>query len=137
MKTDTDKQIEQLVDKMMKDVTLETPSLDFTTKVMTKVLDVKANTVTTYKPLISKKIWYSIFTGILVLVLYVSFSGTENSNNFLDTLNSEILQKFNPSKLFSGVHFSRTTAYACVLLALMLLVQIPILKWYTDRRLDI
>ena len=45
-----DKYIEKLVDQIMKDQILESPSFDFTSKVMAQVTVAKTNEITVYKP---------------------------------------------------------------------------------------
>lgn len=137
MKANTDKHIEKLVDKMMKETSLETPSIDFTAHVMSQVLKIKTSQATIYKPLISKWVWYGIFISMLVLITYLSFNDSVVTGGLFEKFNLRILPKFSTPKLFSGLHFSRTSLYACVLLTLMLFIQIPILKHYIDKRLDV
>lgn len=137
MKAKVDKDIEKLIDKMMKETTLESPSLDFTSQVMSQVLKIKTNDATVYKPLISKWIWYGIFISMLGLTTYLSFNDSAVSGGLFEKYNFEILPKFSISNIFSGLHFSRTTFYACILLTVMLFIQIPILKHHMDKRLEV
>ncbi|HEY5686727.1 MAG TPA: hypothetical protein VIS27_00295 [Yeosuana sp.] len=137
MKAKADKEIEKLIDKMMKETTLESPSFDFTAQVMSQVLKIKTNKVTVYKPLISKWIWYGIFISMLGLIAYLSFNDSVVTDGLLEKYNFEILPKFSISNIFSGLHFSRTTLYACILLTVMLFIQIPILKHHMDKRLEV
>lgn len=137
MKAKADKEIEKLIDKMMKETTLESPSFDFTAQVMSQVLKIKTNKVTVYKPLISKWIWYGIFISMLGLIAYLSFNDSVVTDGLLEKYNFGILPKFSISNIFSGLHFSRTTLYACILLTVMLFIQIPILKHHMDKRLEV
>ena len=137
MKAKTDKEIEKLIDKMMKETTLESPSLDFTSQVMSQVLKIKTSQTTVYKPLISKWVWYGIFISMLGLIAYLSFNSSAVSGGLLEKFNLGTLPKFSMPNLFSGLHFSKTTIYACVLLTLMLFIQIPIIKHVMNRRLEI
>mgnify|MGYP000120514431 FL=1 len=54
---------------MMKETTLDTPSVDFTAQVMSQVLKIKISQTTVYKPLISKWVWYGIFISMLGLAM--------------------------------------------------------------------
>ena len=137
MKAKADREIEKLIDKMMKETTLESPSFDFTAQVMSQVLKIKTNKVTVYKPLISKWIWYGIFISMLGLIAYLSFNDSVVTDGLLEKYNFGILPKFSISNIFSGLHFSRTTLYACILLTVMLFIQIPILKHHMYKRLEV
>lgn len=137
MKANTDKHIEKFVDKMMKETTLDTPSVDFTAQVMSQVLKIKTSQTTVYKPLISKWVWYGIFISMLGLIAYLSFNSSAVSGSLLEKFNLGTFPKFNMPNLFSGLQFSKTTIYACVLLTLMLFIQIPIIKHVMNKRLEI
>jgi len=52
---ESDKNIENLIDKMMAENTLESPSIDFTSKIMSQVLVAEKSKIKTYKPLISNQ----------------------------------------------------------------------------------
>ena len=64
MNENVDKHIEKLVDKAMKDSVLETPSFDFTSKVMQHVTATSKSKATVYEPLISKKVWFVVFARV-------------------------------------------------------------------------
>ena len=132
MKANEDKQLEKLVDHMMKDSILDTPSSDFTFKVMSQVLATKTSDATTYKPLISKPVFTAIFTGLAVLIVYVLLNGNSQSNNSFLHLNYNLLPNFNPVETF---RFSEITTYSVVLTTIMLFIQIPLLKNYFDRKI--
>lgn len=71
MKANEDKNIEKLVDHIMKDTILESPSFDFTSKIMSQVLATKTSDVTVYKPLISRTTFIAIFGFIIALFIYL------------------------------------------------------------------
>src|ERR1700674_1453848 len=75
MKKNEDKNIELFVDKVMKETPLESPSRDFTAKVMVNVLALDKSKATVYKPLISKTGWMLIFAGIIATVVYFIING--------------------------------------------------------------
>ena len=137
MDRNTDKQIEKLVEKMMKGTSLETPSFNFTDMVMAKVLETKTSQVTVYRPLISKWIWYLVFAGIFGLMIYLNFTDLNETTGLFESLNLKTLPSFNISKAMESFHFSKITMYACIFLAIMLFIQIPVLKHYMDKQIEL
>jgi len=134
MKASEDKNLEKFVDKILKDAPLETPSFDFTAKVMSQVLSTSTSDVTVYKPLISKPVLIAILGSIIALIGYLISNGNPQSSRWFDVLDYDSL--FN-IRLLSDVKFSKITMYAVVLSTVMLFVQIPLLKNYFDKRLEI
>ncbi len=132
MKQD-DKKIEDIIDKLMRDDSLEQAPLNFTDNVMSKVEKLNASTVTVYKPLIPKYIWWLIATGFLGLVVYLFFNDSSNTSSLSERYN---LPEISLQSL-EGLSFelSSTLMYATLLLALMVSVQIPLLKHYFNKRL--
>lgn len=57
---ESDKNIEQLIEKMMAEDKLQSPSFDFTSKIMAEVHVLEEKKLKAYKPLISKPVWISI-----------------------------------------------------------------------------
>ncbi|MDR7369669.1 hypothetical protein [Flavobacterium aquidurense] len=124
-----DKNIEKLIDKMMAENTLESPSFDFTSKIMTQVLVAEQSKIKTYKPLISKSIWIIIGLGLIGLAVYASlFSGNEYNLG----IDKSYTEKF--SAVFSGIHFSKNILYAILIVPFMILIQIGLLKNYFDKK---
>ena len=126
---ESDKNIENLIDKMMAEDTLQTPSFDFTSKIMAQVLVAEKSKVKSYKPLISITTWIIIGFGLLGLAVYASlFSGTEY-NLGIDKSYTEKC-----SALFSGIHISKNILYALLVVPFMILIQIGLLKNYFDKK---
>jgi len=132
MKEHTNKPIEKLVDKVMKSSTLEAPSFDFTAKVMTQVLTDSKSGVTVYKPLISKTAWVVLF---LVATVLIVFSVYTNESYSLGLLEKVDLSKV--PNLFSGIKISQTTMYSLLMFAIMLFIQVPLLKHYFNKRFEV
>jgi hypothetical protein len=131
MNTNEDKHIEKLIDKMMKNQTLETPSFDFTSKVMSQVMATKTSSITTYKPLISKKILLTIFSVLLTLIISSFFYDATGSSRWVPHID------FIPfNNITASYEFSTVTTYSVVLTAIMIYIQIPILKNYYNSRFD-
>lgn len=133
MKEQANTQVEKLVDKMMESSALESPSVDFTSQILSKINTLKQSKTMVYEPLISKKIWVLIISGCIALVVYAFFSTSSESSSWLSTVDYSKLPNFNISERLSTITFSKTMMYAIVLLSLMVFVQIPLLKNYYDK----
>lgn len=129
---ENDKEIENLIEKMMSENTLESPSFDFTSKIMSQVLVAEKSKIKAYKPLISKSTW--IFIGICLIAL-TAYSVLVNN----DISNFEIAKTYSDkaSALFSGIHFSTNVLYGLLVIPFMVLVQIGVLKNYFDKRYEL
>lgn len=129
---ENDKEIENLIEKMMSENTLESPSFDFTSKIMSQVLVAEKSKIKAYKPLISKSTW--IFIGICLIALTAySVLASNDMSNF------EIAKTYSDkaSALFSGIHFSTNVLYGLLVIPFMVLVQIGVLKNYFDKRYEV
>ncbi len=129
MKSNEDKNIEKLIEKMMKATTAETPSFDFTSSVMSEVLAIQKKKSISYKPVISKKAWYIIFASMLALFAYLALTiKTASSGINID------LSKF--LKPFPGLQISSVTANVLLMAILMLFIQMVLLKSYFNKRFE-
>ena len=129
-----DKRIEDLINKLMSADSLEKAPLDFTDKVMAKVEALSHSDVTVYKPLIPKYIWWLLAAGFAILVGNILFKSPSDGVSLTERYNLPDVS-FN---LFENISldFSNTLMYAFVLLAIMVSIQIPILKQYFNNRLS-
>ena len=136
MKDNKDQNLEKLVDKLMQHDTLEQPSNDFTSQVMQHIDALEKSKATVYKPLIPKPIWYAITIGMVVLVgfLYPG-SAVDSQSSWLPEVNYDALVHNGMTHILSAFKFSTTTMYVLILFAVMICIQIPLLKSYMDRRL--
>jgi hypothetical protein len=125
---ESDKNIEKIIGEIMAESTLESPSIDFTSKVMSQILVVEKSKIQHYKPLISTPIWIVILGSLISLILYTAF--------WNESYNSEIGHSYvvNIPNIFSEFHFSKNIIYAILIVPLMILVQIPLLKNYYDKK---
>ena len=129
---ESDKNIEQLIEKMMAEEKLQSPSINFTSKIMANVQVLEEKKRIAYKPLISKPVWIAIGAAVALLVLYISlFSGSE-SNIEIDEIGKLYSNKV--SSAFSGIHFSKNIFYAILIVPVMILVQVGLLKNYFDKK---
>ena len=125
-----DKNVEKFIDKIMSEASLETPSFDFTSKVMAQVSAAKETKTIPYKPLISKPVWYSIFGILASIIIYSFFQGSKETQFDID-LGAKI------SSLIPNFNFSDATSYSILIVTLMVLIQIPLLKSYFDKRFEV
>ncbi|OXA94345.1 hypothetical protein [Flavobacterium hercynium] len=131
MKED-DKNIENLIDKMMADQTLESPSIDFTSKIMSQVLIIETSKAKVYKPLISKSAWLVIGCSLIGLSIYTLLGNDNLPNSEMTKLYSD-----KATALFSGMHFSKNILYSLLIVPFMLFIQIGVLKNYFDKKYEV
>ena len=127
----SDEYYENLVDKVMAESALQKPSADFTSKIMSQVLVIEKTKSIVYKPLISKPVWGVIFGCLIVFIGYVVFGGDKAMTS---DLSLSALYYLEIDNLIPVVEFSKNTSYAVLIVVLMILIQIPLLKNYHDKR---
>jgi len=132
--TEDNKQIERLVDKMMKHDSLQKPSSDFTANIMAQVEALGTSKSIAYKPLISKPVWVLIGLGVLAIVGYAMTGTTTTENTWMPEWNLDSLYSNSLTNTLSKLKFSSITMYAVVFFALMLGIQIPLLKRQHDKK---
>ena len=86
MKENADKYLDDLSRKVIGKSSLESPSYDFTKNVMAQVKALTGSTLTTYKPLISKSMWFIITLLASSGVAYILF-GPQTESLWLQKLN--------------------------------------------------
>ena len=79
---ENDKEIENLIEKMMAENTLESPSADFTSNLMSHILVAEKAKIKPYKPLISISTWIFIGIALAVLALYNAIASKAGAANF-------------------------------------------------------
>jgi hypothetical protein len=118
---------DEILKKLVKEVPLEKPSLDFATKVLQQIEKQKASN--SYRPLISKTGWATITAIFILGIVWIYFNPASNMYNLATTSFSE---KMNFKNHFEGFVLSKTTLYAIGFMALFLL-QIPFLKRILEK----
>ena len=134
MKKNENNNSQQFIDNAMKESFLESPSPDFTAKVMAGIMAFEKNKAIVYKPLISKKGWVTIFGGIVAALTYLFVNGASPSAGkvwpFVSGL-KELMIHAGESRLFQ---FSQNTGYIILIATMMIFVQITMLKNHLDKR---
>lgn len=141
MKEKATKNVEELVDKMMRSSRLETPSFNFTDVVMQHIVAASENKVTAYKPLISKTVWGFILAGFISIVIYAVFAAQTEPTGWLDAVNFSLLSNNKISQILSNfklqnITISKTVVYAFGFFLVMFCAQIPILKHHLNQRFE-
>ena len=130
-----DEKLNSFVDQLMVNDSLEQSSKDFTDNLMSKIEAISKPMTIVYKPLISKTGWIIIGVAICSLIGYVLFNEPSSSSRLSEIVDLSKI-KMNPLSDLS-FNFSKTLMYASVLLALMIGVQIPLLKRHFNKQLSI
>ena len=132
MKNKEDKNIENLVENLMAETSVENPSIEFTAKVMSGIFAVEKNKVFMYKPVISKRIWFIILGTIVALFAFIIFNTSmtfAGSNLDLAFLTFDRFLKSLPIFQISSM-----TANVILVATIMVFIQIFLLKNYLNKR---
>ena len=129
-----DKRIEELVDKLMANDSLEKAPVNFTNDVMSKIEALSETKTIVYKPLIPKYIWWLLGLGFVALIVNVILNKPSDSSSLSERYNIPEIS-FDVFNNLS-VDFSSTLMYATVLLAVMVAIQVPLLKQYFNQKLS-
>ncbi|GAB4156932.1 MAG: hypothetical protein Tsb0033_08160 [Winogradskyella sp.] len=129
-----DKKIEELVDKLMANDSLEKAPVNFTNDVMSKIEVLSEAKTIVYKPLIPKYVWWLLGSGFVALIVNVILNKSSDSSSLSEryALPEISFDLFNNL----SVDFSSTLMYATVLLAIMVAIQVPLLKQYFNQKLS-
>jgi len=136
MKENADKHLDGLSRKVIGKSAIKSPSFDFTQTLMSQIKAIETSKVTTYVPLISKRIWLLISVGVLSVLGYVFFSSTNTKTKWFEYLKLDRYVDFEVTESFTGFDVSQTMLYVALLFAVMLAIQIPILKHQLDKRFE-
>ena len=136
MKENADKHLDDLSRKVIGKSAVESPSFDFTQTVMSQVKALGTSRVTMYVPLISKRIWFLLGVGIVSVIGYILFGTSNTESTWFGSLILDRYVDFKITNAFSGFDVSPTMLYIALLFAIMLAIQIPILKHQLDKRLE-
>ena len=132
MESHSEQHFDDLAKKVYKSTQIETPSFDFTSKVMAKL---ESETVITYKPLISKIGWLVIVAIITGISIYI-FNTSTGESSFLNEVDYSVLTNNKVTSLLSSVTFSKTLMYAVLFLGLAWFVQVKMINQFVEKRLE-
>ena len=133
----SEQHLDKLAKKVIKTLPLERPSLDFTATIMTKIEARQTSSITTYKPLISKKAWLIISMIVAGLLIYLfTLDSSEASSGLLDKVDLTMVTDNKLVDTISGLMMSKVLAYAVTLFGAAWLVQVSLLKYQFNKRLN-
>ncbi|SHH02423.1 hypothetical protein [Flagellimonas flava] len=131
---DKDKNLEKLIDQLMEEVPLDTPSVDFTSNVLKEVESVVDSKIK-YKSLISKKTIAFVLAGLCLSLWYVgAWNGNMGEDGSLLVTYLTDSGKW-ASQFLSQFQFSKTLSYSIVAIGAMICFQSLLLKRYFTNRL--
>jgi hypothetical protein len=136
MEANSDKHIENLVDRIMAEVSLDTPSPGFTSNVMSQVENLTKQSSIEFQPLISKRSWVLITISVMALIVYFVFDASLESSGWFSGIDFSLVSTNQLTNTLSSLKLSKTTFYAILVFSVMLFVQIPVLKYYFNKRLN-
>ncbi|MEX0362507.1 MAG: hypothetical protein AB3N10_16130 [Allomuricauda sp.] len=130
---DKDKELERLVDKMMEEAPLETPSSNFTYAVMQEVTKLQRS-MAEYKPVMSiKSILIALgMLGIFGFYLFTTNSATTPAEGQVFQLLSDAKSWF--STKMPQLQISKTFSYMVGTIGLVVCFQAFVLKRYFNKR---
>ncbi|MDE3144375.1 MAG: hypothetical protein KGL19_09490 [Bacteroidota bacterium] len=136
MQQNNESPIENLVEKMIKEMAAEKTSVDFTAKLMMRVQSLQSEKSISYQPLISKMGWMLIAVCIMALLGFVIVNADQTKSGLLNT---EAMNHFLRNMLqdLNLMHSSTISIYAVLFSTVMLFVQISILLNRYQKRLRI
>ncbi|MEO8820979.1 MAG: hypothetical protein ABI267_11060 [Ginsengibacter sp.] len=135
MKNKEDKNLEKLVENLMAEATLASPSIDFTSNVMSGVKAVEKRKSFVYKPVISKWAWLIIMGSIVFLFAFIIMDNPQSASA-KGYFNVTFFNFEKMLKSFPEFQISTMTANVLLAATLMILIQIFFLKNYLNKRFE-
>lgn len=127
------KELETFVDKVMGETSLESPSPDFTEKLMTKIEAQSQQQVFVAQPLLPRKLLTFLFLGFVGGFIYLLMTyGLDSNQGWFKNIEWN-LDFSNTWRWMEGYTASKVTLYAVLLFGVLFFVQIPWLKRYLDQ----
>jgi hypothetical protein len=127
------KELEAFIDRVMGETSLESPSPDFTEKLMAKIETQSQKQVFVAQPLLPKKLLIFLFLGFVAGFVYLLMTyGLDPGQGWFKNIQLD----YDFSKTWSwmeGYTASKATLYAVLLFGVLFFVQIPWLKRYLDQ----
>lgn len=130
------KKFDKYLKNTVKQMGLESPSIDFTYAVMSKVQKASLqNNSATYKPLISKKVWYALAVTLILVFSFLLYGNQVLGSTLFSSADSAwaaLNAIFEKIPIFT---VSATVVYGFVILAIFMSVQVVLLKHHFDKRM--
>ena len=137
MEENNNKQIDAFLKKQFKEIPLESPSKDFTANIMDNIVAYESVTITPYKPLISKKMWFVVAAAVIAIIIVPLQNNLEESWFSKVSLDLSFLEKVSISGAFDGLSIPTTAFYGMLLFTLMIFAQVFYVKGFFKPRTSI
>lgn len=134
MENSEDQNIEKLIERILMNSEIESPSADFTRHVMSSVYASQKSRKIIYQPIFSKRTWFIIFTGIIAIFIYSFLNLNQQTPSF--EINFSLFKLDRLEKFLSNFRISFLTGYVILLAAIAVMVQVFFLKKYFDKQLE-
>ncbi len=128
------KKLDAFTKKYIKEIEIESPSVNFTANLMDTILQNENVEVYKARPLISTKIWFVLLGVLTASTLYVS-RGSSFKLIKIPNLSFDFLSGLQMPNLFEGFAVSNTILYACFFFTIMFFGQVYMLKNHFTKEL--
>ena len=102
---------------------------------MSRVTAIAQNSVTVYKPLISKKVWILISIALIAVILFIVLKGDGTSSGWLQAIDYSIVLNNKLTNSLLNFAIPKTVLYGILLFGVMFCIQIPFLSHHFNQRL--
>jgi len=135
MEANNKEKLDGLIRKSVKEAGLESPSVDFTKNLMTKIkVASKQESVTVYKPLISKVGWGILAIIVLALSVFALDQKLDIQLAWLEKMNMGALPKVQLLDTLPNFGLSNIFFYSILIFAVFAVIQLVLLKQRLDRQ---
>lgn len=134
MNANENKEIDNLIRKVIEKAPLESPSFDFTAQIIAQLEHAQQSEATVYKPLISKTAWLFIFGAVAAMLFYTFKDTAPQVTSSFRVIDFSFLGSNKVLNTFSRLTFSNTVLYALLSLSVLLLIQVSVLTSYFNKR---
>ncbi len=134
MDKEIDKELNELVGKLLQETPLESPALNFTSKIMAQVETLPKNELFIYRPLISKNVWVSIGLILFMGSLLVVFGNVEIRTSLMDVMTIAKRPSFELFANLSQFDMPNAFVYGVLGFSFFACIQIVMIKRRHDKR---
>ena len=135
MEVNNENELDDLIRKSVKTVGLDSPSADFTKNLISKIeMSSELESITTYKPLISKAGWVIMAVIVLALSVFALDYKLDILLAWLDKMNFGALPELHLLEVLPQLAISNIFFYGLFIFAIFALIQMVFLKQRLDKQ---
>lgn len=135
MEANKEKKLDNFIRKSVKEIGLESPSVNFTKTLLTKIeVSAQKETTTVYKPLISKVGWGVLAVILLALSGLAIYGRGDTKLAWLEKMNMGALPKLQLMDALPNFAISNIFFYGLLIFGLFALIQLVLFKQRLDRQ---